>query len=195
MPTKTTPLRRVRSLLVLACCAGLVACASGPDLSGPAVSRTPPPQDAEKTVNNFFAFKLPPPPKNTTIGVGQPEPGDCALGYASSMRGWVVPVVYRTYSGELGGKQTIQINEKQYWFWFHGNNIAGITRRAELCPGLGSVFGDSEPVTAAAPARPVQVVDAPRRVEAAPEVKAVKPARPVRKGNPTPRAQKAATTP
>lgn len=171
MSTKTNPFPRVRVLLALASCAGLVACATGPDLASPAVSRTPPPQEPEKTINNFFAFKLPAPQKNTNIGVGEPEPGDCALGYGSSMRGWVVPVVYRTYSGELGGKQTIQLNEKQYWFWFHGNNIAGITRRSELCPGLGSVFGDSDPPAAVAakavqaafepPARPV-VLPEPR---------------------------------
>lgn len=191
MTTTTRLCLRLRCLLVSAPLAALIGCAGGPDLSAGGVSRTAPPQDAEKTINNFFAFKLPGPQKNTHIGVGQAEPGDCALGgYGSSMRGWVVPVVYRTFSGELANRQTIQINEKQYYFWFHGNTIAGITRRAGLCPGLVSVFGDSE-TPAAAAARSVQAaLEAPVRPAAVAETQATKAARPVRgKARPTPRAK------
>ena len=194
MPTTTRSLPRVRSLLALASCAGLIACAGGPDLAAGVVSRTPPPQEPEKTINNFFAFKLPAPQKNTNVVVGQPEPGDCSLGYASSMRGWVVPVAYRTYSGELGGKQTIQINEKQYWFWFQGNTIAGITRRAEHCPGLGSVFGDTDPPAAA---RPVPVAFQPQAPAAtAPDAKVqTAPTPPQSKARTMQRARKAPATP
>lgn len=188
---------RLPVLAASALCTFLVACVGGPDLAANTVSRTPPPQEVEKTINNFFAFKLPGPQKNTNIGVGKPEPGDCALGgYASSMRGWVVPVVYRTFSGELGSGQTIQINEKQYFFWFQGNTIAGITRRSELCPGLGSVFGDSDLPTAAAAKSVRAAFDAPVKPEAVAEVPAPSPVKPVGGKSRTPaRAKKVGSPP
>ena len=84
---------RCRCLLAAMPCAALIACAAATDLSVTAVARTAAPQDYEKTITNFFAFKLPGPQKNTYIAVAQPEPGDCAVGrYSTSMRGWVVPV-------------------------------------------------------------------------------------------------------
>lgn len=160
---------RCRCLLAAMPCAALIACAATTDLSVTAVARTAAPQDYEKTITNFFAFKLPGPQKNTHIAVAQPEPGDCALGrYSTSMRGWVVPVFYRTFSGELASGDTIQINEKQYYFWFHGNTIAGISRRLELCPGLGTAFGDSDPSAAVAARLVPAATEAPAGPEASP---------------------------
>ena len=76
---------------------------------------------------------------------------DCPLdGHPASARGWVVPVVYATRAGEATGKETIKITTRQYYFWFLGDTIAGITPRIETCPGLGTVFADLAPPAAAA---------------------------------------------
>ena len=124
-----------------ALCAIVVGCASGADSGPPTVVRTPPPQNYESTITNYLAFKIRAPQKNAEINVGAPEPAACALdAYTTSSRGWVVPVAYATRSGEATGKETIRINTKQYYFWFLGNTIAGITPRIELCPGVGASF-------------------------------------------------------
>jgi len=134
-----------------ALCAVVVGCASGADSGPPTVVRTPPPQNYESTITNYLAFKIRGPQKNAEINVGAPEPAACALdAYTTSSRGWVVPVAYATRSGEATGKETIRINTKQYYFWFLGNTIAGITPRIELCPGVGASF--EAPPGAAAPA-------------------------------------------
>jgi hypothetical protein len=73
--------------------------------------------------------------------------------YTTSSRGWVVPVAYSTRSGEATGKDTIRINTKQYYFWFLGNTIAGITPRIELCPGIGASF-EAPPALVVATASP-----------------------------------------
>jgi hypothetical protein len=99
----------------------------------------------EKTINNYLAFRLRP-QKNTRVSVAAPEPGDCPLdGTPSSIRGWVVPVTQETFSGELNNKDTIRITAKPYWFWFNGETIAGITPRADLCPGIVSAFDEPRP--------------------------------------------------
>jgi len=140
----------------------VVGCASGVDSGPPTVVRTPPPQNYENTITNYLALKIRTPQKNAEINVGAPEPGACALdAYTTSSRGWVVPVAYATRSGEATGKETIRINAKQYYFWFLGNTIAGITPRIELCPGVGTSF-ESPPAdppaaaltTSAVPGRP-----------------------------------------
>jgi len=132
-------------------CSVLAGCATGVDPGPPAVVRTPPPQDYEKTVTNYLAFRIRGPQKNAEISVGAPEPAACALdAYTTSSRGWVVPVAYITRTGEVTGKDTIRINAKQYYFWFLGNTIAGITPRLELCPGVGSSFENPTPEPAVA---------------------------------------------
>jgi len=123
----------------------VIGCASV-DSAPPTVVRTAPPQNYEKTITNYLAFRIRDPQKNAEISVGAPEPGACALdAYTTSSRGWVVPVAYATRSGEATGKDTIRINSKQYYFWFLGNTIAGITPRVELCPGVGSGFESPTP--------------------------------------------------
>ena len=125
--------------LTISCllCVGLIACAGPGEPTTPAVIRAPAPQGYEKTITNYLAFRIRAPQKNVELSFGQPEPGDCALdGYVNSRRGWVVPVSYATRTGEVTGKETIRINIKQYYFWFLGDTIAGITPRMELCPGL-----------------------------------------------------------
>ena len=130
----------------LSLCVALVACAGTAEPPATTVVRTPAPQGYQKTIDNYFAFKIRNPQKNAQINVSRPEPGGCALdGHASSIRGWVVPVVYETRSGELTGRETIRINAKPYYFWFLGNTIAGVTPRIELCPGIGSAFDDAAP--------------------------------------------------
>lgn len=126
-------------------CAAVVGCASGVD-STPTVVRTPPPQNYQTTITNYLAFKIRNPPKNAEVKFGPPEPGACALGgYVTSSRGWVVPVAYATRTGEATGKETIRINAKQYYFWFLGDTLAGVTPRIELCPGVGSGFDSPVP--------------------------------------------------
>ena len=137
-----------------ALCAALVGCASSDDTATATVVRTPPPRNYEKTVTDYLAFKIRNQPKNAEITVGPPEPGACALdSYTTSSRGWVVPVAYSTRTGEATGKDTIRINTKQYYFWFLGNTIAGITPRIELCPGIGAGF-EAPPAPVAATASP-----------------------------------------
>ena len=154
-----------------ALCAALVGCASSADTT-PTVVRTPPPQNYEKTVTDYLAFKIRNPQKNAEVTFGAPEPGACALdAYTTSSRGWVVPVAYSTRTGEATGKDTIRINTKQYYFWFLGNTIAGITPRIELCPGIGAGFEAPPPDPAAgglaATASPGSATgEAPRREEA-----------------------------
>lgn len=145
-----SPLPSCRVLFPLALCAALAACASSTDPPAGSVTRTAAPLGYEKTINNYFAFRLPGPQKNTRVIVSPPEPGSCpGDGYVNSARGWVVPVSRETFSGELTGRETIRITAKQYYFWFMGNTIAGITRRLDLCPGIESAFSDID-----APARP-----------------------------------------
>jgi hypothetical protein len=150
--------------------AAVVGCASVDTAPAPVV-RTAPPQDYEKTITNYLAFKIRTPQKNAEISVGTPEPAACSLdAYTTSSRGWVVPVAYVTRSGEVTGKDTIRINAKQYYFWFLGNTIAGITPRLELCPGLGSSFESPLPDPAASrpmtTALPVSNSDAKRQEDA-----------------------------
>jgi len=168
---KMNPLSSFRLLSSLALCAALVGCASSADTT-PAVVRTPPPVNYQKTVTDYLAVKIRNQPKNAEVTVGQPEPGACSLdAYTTSSRGWVVPVAYSTRTGEAG-KDTIRINTKQYYFWFLGSTIAGITPRIELCPGLGASFEPpppSEPaaVTTTAPPAPPSEADAAAQSKAA----------------------------
>ena len=130
-------------------CAALVGCASTEPVQ-PTVVRTPPPRNYEKTVTDYLAIKIRSPQKNAELSVGAPEPADCTLDIsATSSRGWVVPVAYYTRTGEATGRETIRINTKQYYFWFLGNTIAGVTPRLELCPGVGTTF-EAPPNPAAA---------------------------------------------
>ncbi len=173
---KMNPLSSFRLLSSLALCAALVGCASSADTT-PAVVRTPPPVNYQKTVTDYLAVKIRNQPKNAEVTVGQPEPGACSLdAYTTSSRGWVVPVAYSTRTGEAG-KDTIRINTKQYYFWFLGSTIAGITPRIELCPGLGASFEPpppSEPaaVTTTAPPAPPSEADAAAQSKAATKPKA-----------------------
>jgi hypothetical protein len=130
-------------------CAGLAACADTGERAAATVVRTPAPVGYEKTITNYLAFRIRGPQKNAELNFSAPEPGACALdGYSAGRRGWVVPVVYATRTGEATGRETIKINTKQYYFWFLGNTIAGITPRIESCPGVEAAFGDVAPVAA-----------------------------------------------
>jgi hypothetical protein len=134
------PLSPFKLVIPSALCAALIGCAST-DTTTTEVVRTPPPRNYEKTITDYLAFKIRNPQKNAEVNFGAPEPGACALdAYTTSSRGWVVPVAYLTRTGEATGKETIRINTKQYYFWFLGNTIAGITPRIELCPGNGPGF-------------------------------------------------------
>ena len=158
VPNIKGPIADGRALLGLLASALLAACASSPEPATPTVVRTRAPVAYEKTINNYMAFRLRP-QKNTRISVAPPEPGDCPIdGTPSSIRGWVVPVTHETFSGELSGKDTIRITAKPYWFWFNGETIAGITPRADLCPGTASAFDDPG---RARPATTAEAVPAP----------------------------------
>ena len=156
------PLSCFKGVISSALAALAVGCSSGVDTGPATVVRTPPPQAYEKTITDYLAFKIRTPQKNAEINIGAPEPGACALdAYTTSSRGWVVPVAYATRSGEATGKETIRINAKQYYFWFLGNTIAGITPRLESCPGVGTSF-EMPPVAAA----PIATPTAPARASA-----------------------------
>jgi hypothetical protein len=141
------PFPRVSLLASSTICSALVACA-GTEPPAPTVVRARPPQAYEKTINNYFAFKIRGSQKNAQISVGQPEPSPCALdGGANSTRGWVVVAAYETRTGELTGKETIKITAKPYYFWFLGDTIAGVTSRLERCPGQETAFDEVAPPT------------------------------------------------
>jgi hypothetical protein len=163
VPNIRIPMADGRALSPLFACVLLAACATSQEPAAPQVVRTRAPQGYEKTINNYLAFRLRP-QKNTRVSVAEPEPGDCPIdGTPSSIRGWVVPVTHETFSGELTGKDTIRITAKPYWFWFNGDTIAGITPRADLCPGIVSAFDDpakSRPPTTTAAEAPVAPVAA-----------------------------------
>ena len=166
---KQLPFLRLAALLAVAALAG---CASTDDAGPPVVLRTAAPQGYESTINNYFAFRIRGSQDDAVIGVSAPEPGACPLGgHSASSRGWVVPTVYETRTREASGKGTVHITTKQYYFWFLGNTIAGISPRLELCPGAGMTIGDD------VPAKPVADGSDPARVaggqtqEAANEVK------------------------
>jgi hypothetical protein len=161
-------LRSFKLAISSAWCVVFVGCASNADTATPTVVRTPAPRNYEKTITDYLAFKIRNPQKNAEVSFGAPEPGACALdAYTTSSRGWVVPVAYFTRSGEATGKDTIQINTKQYYFWFLGNTIAGITPRIEVCPGNGASFEAPPNPAAAAAITPASATgEAQRREDA-----------------------------
>jgi hypothetical protein len=119
----------------LAFCVALAACATTEQAPSAPV-RTRAPQGYEKTITNYLAFRIRGPQSDAEINIGTPEPGGCALdSFVNSSRGWVVPVVYATRTGVPSGKETINIVTRQYYFWFMGETIAGLTSRVDLCPG------------------------------------------------------------
>ncbi len=143
------------SALSSALCAALVACASTSEPASPNAGRGRAPQGYDKTITSYFAFKVRGPKNNVEISVDRPEPSDCPLdGYITSTRGWVVPVVYATRAGAMSGKEPIYITAKQYYFWFRGDTIAGITPRMELCPGSGTSLIEVSQALAAAEGSP-----------------------------------------
>ena len=141
--------------------------------------RTRAPQAYEKTITNYLAFRIRGTQKNAQLTFGQPEPGSCSLdGYVNSIRGWVVPVVHETRTGELTGKETIKITTKQYYFWFLGDTIAGITPRMELCPGIEATFSEGNQATGATPPPTSPAgADTPEQAKGDPAQSAAKPAR------------------
>lgn len=157
----------------LALGAALVGCAGTVEQAPDTSVRTRAPQGYEKTITNYLAFRIRGAPKNVEINFGTPEPSGCALdGYLTSSRGWVVPVVYATRTGAPTGKETINIATRQYFFWFLGDTIAGLTPRIDLCPGATvTEFPQPTPagestLAAAAVASPARA-DAPAREGAA----------------------------
>ena len=138
------PLSSFRLVTLVASCAVLLGCAGTAAPENSRVARTLAPKDFEKTITSYFAFRMRGPQTNTVINFAPPEPGECGLdGYLNSIRGWVVPVVYSTRSGQ--GLSRVDIDAKQYYFWFLGNTIAGITPRRELCPGVGANLTELSP--------------------------------------------------
>jgi len=137
----------------LALCAALAACETTAEQAPSTAVRTRPPQGYEKTISNYLAFRIRGPQKDTEVNIGAPEPSACALDeFINSSRGWVVPVVYATRTGVPTGKETINITTRQYYFWFRGDAIAGLTPRIDLCPGAAlTEFPQPTPVANAAP--------------------------------------------
>ena len=152
-----------------ALCAALVGCASSADTT-PAVVRTPPPQTTKRRSPTTWRSRsgirrrTPRSPSVARAGCLRPgrvhhlEPG---LGRA----GGLLHAHRRS-----DGKDTIRINTKQYYFWFLGNTIAGITPRIELCPGIGASF--EAPPTAAAVATTASPVPPSGRADRAAASKA-----------------------
>jgi hypothetical protein len=121
----------------LAACIGAAlaaGCASTAPPAAPSIVRTRPPVNYVQAIGTYFDASIAGSQKDRQLNIGKPEPGGCPMGgYANSERGWVVPVVYATRSGQLG-RDTITISSKEYYFWFRQDTISGITTRMELCP-------------------------------------------------------------
>jgi len=99
------------------------------------VSRSPAPANYEKSIVNYFDLTIRGPQRNRELDIGKPEPGGCPVGgHISSQRGWVVPVIYATRTGNLTGREAINITGKAYYFWFREDTIYGVTPKPELCP-------------------------------------------------------------
>lgn len=125
---------RVAAVLALAFVAG---CASTPPPPAkPTVVRTRAPVNHEATITNFFDLSIRGPQPNRVLTIGKPEQGGCPVGgTVSSARGWVVPVQYTTRSGSLTGPNAgINVQSKEYYFWFRQETLYGVTPKMELCP-------------------------------------------------------------
>ena len=119
----------------LSCLALLAGCAATSEPSAPVISRAPAPQNYEKSIVNYFDLTIRGPQRNRELDIGKPEPGGCPVGgHISSQRGWVVPVIYATRTGNLTGREAINITGKAYYFWFREDTIYGVTPKPELCP-------------------------------------------------------------
>ena len=119
----------------VSCIALLAGCGSSSPPPAPPVSRAPAPANYEKSIVNYFDLTIKGPQRNRELDIGKPEPGGCPVGgHATAQRGWVVPVIYATRSGNLTGKEAINITGKAYYFWFREDTIYGVTPRPELCP-------------------------------------------------------------
>ena len=128
-------MRLASAVAVGSCIAVLAACASTSAPEAPRVIRAPPPTNYEKSIANFFDLTIKGPQRNRELDIGKPEPGGCPVGGTiTSQRGWVVPVIYATRSGQLTGREAINITGKAYYFWFREDTIYGVTPRPELCP-------------------------------------------------------------
>ena len=133
--TSILTMRLASAVAVGSCIALLAACASTSAPETPRVIRAPPPANYEKSIVNFFDLTIKGPQRNRELDIGKPEPGGCPVGGAiTSQRGWVVPVIYATRSGQLTGREAINITGKAYYFWFREDTIYGVTPRPELCP-------------------------------------------------------------
>jgi hypothetical protein len=117
-----------------ACVVLLAGCAS-PVMEAPIIARAPPPNNYQKSIATYFDLTIKGPQKNRELDIGKPEPGGCPVGgHITSQRGWVVPVIYATRTGNLTGKEAINITGKAYYFWFREDTIYGVTPKPELCP-------------------------------------------------------------
>jgi hypothetical protein len=132
--TSILMMRFARAVVSASCIALLAGCASTPP-EAPPVVRAPAPSNYQKSIVNFFDLTIKGPQRNRELDIGKPEPGGCPVGGTiTSQRGWVVPVIYATRTGQLTGKEAINITGKAYYFWFREDTIYGVTPRPELCP-------------------------------------------------------------
>jgi hypothetical protein len=145
------PLSTIK-LASLALCAALAACQTTADQAPSAPVRARAPQGYEKAITNYLAFRIRGSQKDAEVNIGTPEPGTCTLDGFNTTRGWVVPVVYATRTGVPSGKETINITTRQYYFWFIGETIAGLTPRVDLCPGGALTEFPQPPSAPVAPA-------------------------------------------
>jgi hypothetical protein len=159
-----------------AACVVLAGCETTAEQAPPTAVRTRAPQAYEKAITNYLAFRIRGPQNNAEINIGTPEPSNCALDeFVNSSRGWVVPVAHATRTGVPSGKETINIVTRQYFFWFRGDTISGLTSRIDSCPGATvTEFPQPAPVAdlaaagAAAPAQ-ARAETSGRDAAAAPE--------------------------
>ena len=113
----------------------LAACAANRAPEVAVIDRTRAPVNYEQTIRSYLALTTKGAQKNRPVSVGTPEPGGCAVGgYRTSDRGWVVPVTSASRSGELTGREPINITANTRYFWFREDTIYGVTPRIEECP-------------------------------------------------------------
>lgn len=119
------------SLLLLT--AALASGCTGPGLLGndPA-SAGDKPEHIEDAVRADLQRRLKDPYSVQSLEFGFERLSSCAIGVYGRYHGWLVPVRYNaknSYGGYVG--------IREHYYWFHGENIVGVSSSPSLCPEAG----------------------------------------------------------
>lgn len=91
-------------------------------------SAGPRPYYYEDSIRGFFEKHLISPQSVKNFKTSEPQLTSCQVGIYGKFYGWRVDANFHV-TGVFGG-----LFKNQYFFWFHGNDLKGITDKAEYCP-------------------------------------------------------------